>query len=62
VTRMKKNLPCVIAKRHDGPKNRNILSDERIRYLSKAGWSFSNLAVMLCLNLFTNRDLRGWRR
>jgi hypothetical protein len=154
VTRMKKNLSYVIAKRHDVPKNRNILSDETIRlsgtatwqkypcplrrivvwdkqkqeeivlltnhldfgattissiykerwqieiffktlkqnlkvktfigssenalciqiwtalvallvikwlhYLSKAGWSFSNMAVMLRLNLFTYRDLRGW--
>jgi IS4 transposase len=31
-----------------------------LHYLSKAGWSFSNMAVMLRLNLFTYRDLRGW--
>jgi hypothetical protein len=31
-----------------------------LHYLSKAGWSFSNLASMLRLNLFTYRDLRDW--
>ncbi len=31
-----------------------------LHYLSKVGWSFSNMAVMLRLNLFTCRDLRGW--
>jgi hypothetical protein len=29
-------------------------------YLSQAGWSFSNLASMLRLNLFTYRDLKKW--
>jgi len=29
-------------------------------HLSKAKWSFSNLASMLRLNLFTYRDLRRW--
>jgi hypothetical protein len=28
--------------------------------LSKANWSFSNLASMLRMNLFTYRDLRRW--
>ena len=28
--------------------------------LSKAGWSFSNMATMLRLNLFTYRVLRAW--
>jgi len=31
-----------------------------LHYLSKAKWSFSNLACMLRLNLFTYRDLRQW--
>jgi hypothetical protein len=31
-----------------------------MHYLSKAGWSFSNLASMLRLNLFTYRDLEEW--
>lgn len=31
-----------------------------IHYLSKAKWSFSNLAAMLRLNLFTYRDLQAW--
>ena len=31
-----------------------------MHYLSKAKWSFSNLASMLRLNLFTYRDLRRW--
>lgn len=31
-----------------------------LHHLSKAGWSLSNLASMLRLNLFTYRDLRHW--
>lgn len=31
-----------------------------MHYFSKAGWSFSNLASMLRLNLFTYRDLEAW--
>ena len=31
-----------------------------MHYLSKAGWSLSNLASMLRLNLFTYRDLMDW--
>jgi len=31
-----------------------------LHYLSKAQWSFSNLASMLRLNLFTYRDLADW--
>ena len=31
-----------------------------LHHLSKAGWSLSNLASMLRLNLFTYRDLREW--
>lgn len=31
-----------------------------LHYLSKAKWSFSNLAAMLRLNLFTYRDLKAW--
>jgi len=31
-----------------------------LHYLSKAGWSLSNLASILRLNLFTYRDLRDW--
>lgn len=31
-----------------------------LHYLSKAKWSFSNLATMLRLNLFTYRDLQAW--
>ena len=31
-----------------------------LHYLSKSGWSFSNLASMLRLNLFTYRALRAW--
>ncbi len=31
-----------------------------LHHLSKAGWSLSNLATMLRLNLFTYRDLKPW--
>ena len=31
-----------------------------LHHLSKAGWSLSNLASMLRLNLFTYRDLQKW--
>lgn len=31
-----------------------------LHHLSKAGWSLSNLASMLRLNLFTYRDLKNW--
>jgi len=31
-----------------------------LHHLSKAGWSLSNLASMLRLNLFTYRDLNKW--
>ncbi len=31
-----------------------------LHHLSQANWSFSNLATMLRLNLFTYRDLRDW--
>ena len=31
-----------------------------LHHLSKAGWSFSNMAAMLRLNLFTYRDLMMW--
>ena len=31
-----------------------------LHHLSKAKWSFSNLASMLRMNLFTYRDLRRW--
>lgn len=31
-----------------------------LHHISKAGWSLSNLASMLRLNLFTYRDLRDW--
>ena len=31
-----------------------------LHYLSQAQWSFSNLASMLRLNLFTYRDLTDW--
>jgi len=31
-----------------------------LHYLSKAGWSLSNLASLLRLNLFTYRDLKNW--
>ncbi len=31
-----------------------------LHYLSKFGWSMSNLATMLRLNLFTYRDLMDW--
>lgn len=31
-----------------------------LHYLSKAEWSFSNMAVMFRMNLFTYRDLRAW--
>jgi hypothetical protein len=33
-----------------------------LHYLSKAGWSLSNLAALLRLNLFTYRDLDQWLR
>ena len=31
-----------------------------LHYISKAGWSFSNLAALLRMNLFTYRDLMDW--
>ena len=31
-----------------------------LHHLSRAPWSFSNMATMLRLNLFTYRDLRAW--
>ena len=31
-----------------------------LHHLSKAGWSLSNLAAMLRMNLFTYRDFRAW--
>ena len=31
-----------------------------LHHLSQAPWSFSNMATMLRLNLFTYRDLRAW--
>lgn len=31
-----------------------------LHYLSKAGWSLSNMAVMIRLNLFTHRNLKKW--
>ena len=31
-----------------------------LHHLSRASWSFSNLASLLRLNLFTYRDLRQW--
>jgi len=31
-----------------------------LHHLSKAGWSFSNMATMLRFNFFTYRDLRAW--
>jgi len=37
-----------------------ILLLKWLHHLSKAGWSLSNLAAMLRLNLFTYRDLRQW--
>jgi Domain of unknown function (DUF4372)/Transposase DDE domain len=37
-----------------------ILILKWLHFLSKAGWSFSNLVSMLRLNLFTYRDLREW--
>ena len=37
-----------------------ILLLKWLYHLSKAKWSFSNLASMLRLNLFTYRDLRRW--
>jgi IS4 transposase len=37
-----------------------ILLLKWLHHLSQANWSFSNLATMLRLNLFTYRDLRDW--
>lgn len=37
-----------------------ILLLKWLHHLSKAGWSLSNMAAMLRLNLFTYRDLRQW--
>jgi hypothetical protein len=31
-----------------------------LHHISKAGWSFTNLAAMLRMNLFTYRDLHDW--
>ncbi len=37
-----------------------LLLIQWLHYLSKAGWSLSNLATMVRLNLFTYRDLGEW--
>ncbi|CAO0824824.1 transposase [Desulfarculales bacterium] len=37
-----------------------LLLLKRLHHLSLAGWSLSNLAAMLRLNLFTYRELRAW--
>lgn len=37
-----------------------LLALKWLHHLSKAGWSFSNMAAMLRLNLFTYRDLKQW--
>jgi IS4 transposase len=37
-----------------------ILLLKWLHHLSKARWSLSNLASMLRLNLFTDRDLNAW--
>lgn len=38
----------------------SLLVIKWLHHLSKAGWSFSNMATMLRLNLFTYRALRAW--
>jgi hypothetical protein len=38
----------------------SLLALKWLHYMSKAGWSFSNMAAMLRLNLFTYRDLTDW--
>ena len=38
----------------------SLLVIKWLQHLSKAGWSFSNMATMLRLNLFTYRALRAW--
>lgn len=38
----------------------SLLVIKWLYHLSKAGWSFSNMATMLRLNLFTYRALRAW--
>ncbi|MBF0263516.1 MAG: IS4 family transposase, partial [Magnetococcales bacterium] len=37
-----------------------ILLLKWLHHISKAGWSLSNLAAMLRMNLFTYRELRAW--
>jgi hypothetical protein len=37
-----------------------MLLPKWLHHLSKAGWSLSNLATMLRLNLFTYRELTEW--
>ncbi len=31
-----------------------------LQFLSRFGWSLSNLVALLRMNLFTHRDLRAW--
>lgn len=38
----------------------SLLLIKWLHYLSKAGWSFSNMAVLLRMNLFTCRRLKAW--
>ncbi len=38
----------------------SLLMIKWLHYLSKAGWSLSNMAVMIRLNLFTHRNLKKW--
>jgi hypothetical protein len=38
----------------------SLLVIKWLHHLSKSGWSFSNMATMLRLNLFTYRVLRAW--
>ena len=37
-----------------------MLLMKSLHHLSQAGWSLSNLAAMVRLNLFTYRDLKAW--
>jgi hypothetical protein len=73
VTRPMRHMVYEVVESRQPPQNSNILSDAIIRFtskkarqtfkyrlLSQANWSFSNLATMLRLNLFTYRDLRDW--
>ena len=62
-TRLKDNAEYRVVKKQSVPQNRNIISDQLIKFLqfkSRLNWSLSNLVALLRWNLFTYRNLWDW--